>query len=136
MRYKIFLFTLVLITFFTLVPIFAQYTMCSCNALLQCDISCGAVTDCPDVCIDGVPGCWDMAPGTPCECVYNPWRCVSGMCQFYSVNEIINYLKKAGFKNNFTLKQTLFHGLSDIKKIEPVKTGYGEGSFVVIRAEK
>jgi len=52
---------------------------------------------------------------------------------FYSVDEVISYLKKANFKD-FNFNQTIFHNLAQIKDIEPVKEGYGEGSFVVIKA--
>ncbi len=54
---------------------------------------------------------------------------------FYSVEEVVAYLKKAGFKD-FNFKQTLFRPLTDIRDIEPVKEGYGEGSFVVVKATK
>jgi SAM-dependent methyltransferase len=54
---------------------------------------------------------------------------------FYSVDEVKSYLKKAGFKN-LKLSQTIFQSLHQIKKIEPVKKGDGEGSFVVIKASK
>lgn len=54
---------------------------------------------------------------------------------FYSVNEVISYLKEAGFKN-FNFSQTIFHNLTEIKDIEPMKEGYGEGSFVVVKAAK
>lgn len=54
---------------------------------------------------------------------------------FYSVDEVIYYLKKAGFKD-FNFTQTIFHDLAEIRDIEPIKEGYGEGSFVVIRAIK
>ncbi|MGB8656288.1 MAG: class I SAM-dependent methyltransferase [Candidatus Zixiibacteriota bacterium] len=54
---------------------------------------------------------------------------------FYSVEEVLAYLKKAGFKD-FNFKQTLFRPLTDIRDIEPVKEGYGEGSFVVVKATK
>ena len=52
---------------------------------------------------------------------------------FYSVDEVISYLKKANFKD-FNFNQTIFHNLTQIRDIEPVKEGYGEGSFVVIKA--
>jgi len=52
---------------------------------------------------------------------------------FYSVDEVLSHLQKAGF-NHFNFTQTIFHHLADVKTIEPVKKGYGEGSFVVIRA--
>ena len=54
---------------------------------------------------------------------------------FYSVEEVVAYLKKAGFQD-FNFKQTLFRTLTDIRDIEPVKEGYGEGSFVVVKATK
>jgi SAM-dependent methyltransferase len=54
---------------------------------------------------------------------------------FYSVDEVVNYLKKAGFRD-FGFSQTIFKPLNGITAIEPVVEGYGEGSFVVIRAGK
>ena len=54
---------------------------------------------------------------------------------FYSVEEVVAHLKKAGFVN-FDFKQTLFRPLAEISDIEPVKEGYGEGSFVVVKATK
>jgi ubiquinone/menaquinone biosynthesis C-methylase UbiE len=54
---------------------------------------------------------------------------------FYSVDEVIVYLRKAGFRD-FHFSQTIFHSLSEVECIEPVKEGYGEGSFVVIKAMK
>ncbi len=54
---------------------------------------------------------------------------------FYSVDEVVSNLKKVAFRN-FNFTQTIFHNLGDIKDIEPIKEGYGEGSFVVIRATK
>jgi len=54
---------------------------------------------------------------------------------FYSVEEVISHLKKAGFKN-FSFTQTIFSSLAEIKDIEPVTDGYGKGSFVVIKAKK
>ena len=56
-----------------------------------------------------------------------------GDAEFYSVNEVINYLRKAHFRIIET-KQTIFYNSSD--KIDSVKNGYGEGSFVVIKASK
>lgn len=55
--------------------------------------------------------------------------------QFFSVEEVVDYLKKIGFYH-FIYGQTIFHPLSKIKQIEPIKNGYGVGSFVVIRAKK
>jgi SAM-dependent methyltransferase len=54
---------------------------------------------------------------------------------FYSVDEVVNYLKVAGFRD-FGFSQTIFKPLDGITAIEPVVEGYGEGSFVVIRARK
>jgi len=54
---------------------------------------------------------------------------------FYSVDEIISYLKKAGFRN-LTFAQTIFHTLEEIKEVETIKEGYGEGSFVVVSGMK
>jgi SAM-dependent methyltransferase len=54
---------------------------------------------------------------------------------FYTVDELVSGLKRAGFKK-FSFNQTLFHKLPMVKSVEPVKEGYGEGSFVVINAEK
>ncbi len=54
---------------------------------------------------------------------------------FFTTDEVVSFLLKTGFKK-FSFSQTIFHGLNDIAKIEPVKEGYGEGSFVVIKATK
>lgn len=54
---------------------------------------------------------------------------------FYSPGQVIQHLKEAAFEHlNFV--QTIFRGASEIKSIEPVKQGYGEASFVVVRASK
>ena len=58
-----------------------------------------------------------------------------GPAIFFSVDEVTNFLKDAGF-GNFKYVQTVFGMLDEIKSVEPVKEGYGEGSFVVISAEK
>jgi len=55
--------------------------------------------------------------------------------RFYSADEVINYMKASGFKE-FRVAQTIFKDLSETKEVEPVKNGYGEGSFVVIKAMK
>ncbi|TFG29110.1 MAG: class I SAM-dependent methyltransferase [Promethearchaeota archaeon] len=54
---------------------------------------------------------------------------------FYSVKEVIYYLKKVSFRS-FEIFQTIFHSLKEIDQIEPIKEGHGEGSFVVIKATK
>ncbi len=50
---------------------------------------------------------------------------------FYTAEEILNYLSQLGFKG-FKIVQTI---LPENEK-ELVKNGFGEGSFVVIRADK
>ncbi|HII61825.1 DUF3216 domain-containing protein [Pyrococcus horikoshii] len=55
--------------------------------------------------------------------------------KFFSTEEVISILERSGFKVE-KIVQTLFHKLDEIKDIEPVKEGYGEGSFVAIRAKK
>ena len=54
---------------------------------------------------------------------------------FYSVDELLVHLKKAGFLK-FRFCQTLFGPLQDMQEPSDVKEGFGEGSFVVIRADK
>lgn len=54
---------------------------------------------------------------------------------FYTPKRIIAELKQLKFKD-LQFSQTLFHALDDIKKFEPAKPGYGEGSFVIIKAIK
>jgi SAM-dependent methyltransferase len=54
---------------------------------------------------------------------------------FYSVDDLFAHLRKAGFVK-FRLCQTLFGPLQDMQGPSAVKEGYGEGAFVVIRAEK
>jgi ubiquinone/menaquinone biosynthesis C-methylase UbiE len=54
---------------------------------------------------------------------------------FYSPERVINELKHAKF-NSLLFKQTLFRPLEDITEAEVPKSGFGEGSFVVIKALK
>jgi SAM-dependent methyltransferase len=54
---------------------------------------------------------------------------------FYNVGRIENLLKEAGFRN-LEYNQTLFGKLEQIKKVQDPKQGYGEGSFVVVKADK
>mgnify|MGYP000884142628 CR=1 FL=1 len=54
---------------------------------------------------------------------------------FYSVKKVVLYMEKAHFKD-FSFRQTLFQQRNELKDIEPVKRGYGEGSFVVVRGVK
>ena len=55
--------------------------------------------------------------------------------KFYTVKEVILHMKNAHLKD-FNFRQTLFPPLNELKHIEPVKEGYGEGSFVVVRGFK
>lgn len=57
------------------------------------------------------------------------------IANFYSVEEVVFCLIKAGF-TNLKFRQTIFQNLDRITKLEPVKKGYGEGSFVVVKALK
>lgn len=57
------------------------------------------------------------------------------LADFYSVEEVILLLKRAGFKD-FYFTQMIFHNLAEIREVEPIKDGYGEGSFVVIKGVK
>lgn len=54
---------------------------------------------------------------------------------FYSVNDVSSFLQQAGF-SDFTYVQTVFQNLKDSQELQPVKEGYGEGSFVVIKGNK
>jgi SAM-dependent methyltransferase len=54
---------------------------------------------------------------------------------FYTTSEVVARLREAGF-GEFAFDQTIFRALHEIRDIEPVKTGYGEGSFVVARSRK
>ncbi|MEM0121566.1 MAG: methyltransferase domain-containing protein, partial [Thermoprotei archaeon] len=52
----------------------------------------------------------------------------------YSVREVLAHLERAGFREYRTL-QTIFQDPENISTMEPVKEGYGEGSFVVVCAK-
>jgi SAM-dependent methyltransferase len=54
---------------------------------------------------------------------------------FYGVDRVEELLKVAGFRN-FEYNQTLFGKLKQIKEVQAPKQGYGEGSFVVVKADK
>ncbi|UZQ82347.1 class I SAM-dependent methyltransferase [Thermoanaerobacter sp. RKWS2] len=54
---------------------------------------------------------------------------------FYSTSEIVELLYEAGFKN-FNFSQTIFKKLDEMKEKEPVRYGFGKGSFIVISAKK
>jgi SAM-dependent methyltransferase len=54
---------------------------------------------------------------------------------FYAVDDLLLYLASTGFEK-FSFRQTLFCPVSDMREPDIVKEGYGEGSFVVVKAEK
>ena len=54
---------------------------------------------------------------------------------FYRVNRVEEMLKKAGFAN-LQIIQTLFGELEEINEVQDSRQGYGEGSFVVVKAVK
>ena len=54
---------------------------------------------------------------------------------FFTVDEVVKIMRQAGF-TDFIFRQTIFRNLSEVNENEPVKPGYGEGSFVAIRGIK
>ena len=54
---------------------------------------------------------------------------------FLSVDEVLPCLKQAGFRD-FLFRQTIFETQAGMKAADPVKPGFGEGSFVVVRGKK
>jgi SAM-dependent methyltransferase len=54
---------------------------------------------------------------------------------FFSVDELVEYMNRTGI-TDLSFNQTLFKTLADAAKDEPVKSGHGKGSFVVIRGRK
>lgn len=58
-----------------------------------------------------------------------------GPATFYSADEVVSFMERAGF-GEFRFVQTIFHNPADLKNIEPVKEGYGKGSFVAVKALK
>jgi ubiquinone/menaquinone biosynthesis C-methylase UbiE len=54
---------------------------------------------------------------------------------FLSVDEVLSCLKQAGFRE-FLFRQTVLGNPAEMKHPDPVKQGYGEGSFVVVRGQK
>ena len=57
------------------------------------------------------------------------------IASFYSTEEVMYLLKEAGFRN-FKFRQTIFNTLDKVVDVEPIKEGYGEGSFITVRAQK
>jgi SAM-dependent methyltransferase len=54
---------------------------------------------------------------------------------FYEPTQVLNWLREAGFRQ-FEVLQTLFTPLNEVIEVQPAKLGFGEGSFVVIKAKK
>ncbi len=54
---------------------------------------------------------------------------------FFSTGEIINLLNETGFKN-LDIVQTVFGKLDKIETIQDFSSGFGKGSFIVIKAIK
>ena len=54
--------------------------------------------------------------------------------RFYSVNQVLDWLKKLEFDNLQTF-QTIFENPDKIQSLEPIEEGFGKGLFVVISAE-
>lgn len=53
--------------------------------------------------------------------------------RFYSVNQVLDWLKKLAFDNLQTI-QTIFKNPNEIQSLEPIEAGFGKGLFVVISA--
>lgn len=54
---------------------------------------------------------------------------------FVSTDELVEALRSAGF-SDFEFVQTIYRWIDDVEDMEPVEEGYGEGSFVGIRATR
>ena len=54
---------------------------------------------------------------------------------FYSVKEVVQLLRQTSFRD-ISFIQTIFRDLPEITSIEPTKSGFGEGSFVVVKGKK
>jgi ubiquinone/menaquinone biosynthesis C-methylase UbiE len=54
---------------------------------------------------------------------------------FFTADRMVELLKKTGFKD-MEFNQTLFGKLDEIEEVQPPRPGYGEGSFVVVKAIK
>ncbi|HHO77353.1 MAG TPA: class I SAM-dependent methyltransferase [Deltaproteobacteria bacterium] len=54
---------------------------------------------------------------------------------FYSTGEVLEIMKRNGF-HDFDSRQTIFDDLSMINGQEEVRSGYGQGSFIVLRGKK
>ncbi len=57
------------------------------------------------------------------------------VAKFFSVAGVMKLLERNGF-GDFLTYQTIFQCPSEVRQMEKVKEGYGEGSFVVISADR
>jgi hypothetical protein len=57
------------------------------------------------------------------------------LAKFYQPTQVLNWLREAGFRQ-FEVRQTLFTPLNEVTGVQPSKLGFGDGSFVVIKAKK
>ncbi|MCG2616289.1 methyltransferase domain-containing protein [Terrimonas sp. NA20] len=55
--------------------------------------------------------------------------------RFFAIDELENEIVNAGFVS-LELSQTLFGSLDNIQQLQDSKSGYGEGSYIIIKAEK
>ncbi len=55
--------------------------------------------------------------------------------EFYSTHELSQFLKEANFQIS-DIVQTVFGEIPQIDSVQEVKSGFGQGSFVVIKAQK
>ena len=54
---------------------------------------------------------------------------------FVSTEELLEALEVAGF-SDFEFVQTIYHWLDEVDGLEPIENGYGDGSFVGIKASR
>jgi SAM-dependent methyltransferase len=54
---------------------------------------------------------------------------------FFSTDEVVFHLSEAGF-GDFVFRQTIFQDPAEMKTVDRVEQGHGEGSFVVVRGTK
>ena len=75
----------------------------------------------------------DSPPGKLCEEKRKKSKFYKD-ARFYSVNQVLDWLKKLKF-NNLQTVQTIFKNPDKIQSLEPIEEGFGKGLFVVISAE-
>lgn len=56
--------------------------------------------------------------------------------RFYSVEEVSSQMEKAGFDKPVASQTVFCSGDSVLRKQQPIQSGHGEGSFVVLKATK